>query len=151
MKILGTDHTSFTVSSLERSLKFYVETLGFSVRSRRQIRDDYFRKIVDLPESVVEAAFLSITGSDHILELFEYVVPRGIPADVRNNNPGSAHLSLLVEDLHAAYEELKAKGVQFRSPPVPIDAGPARGGMAAYMLDPDGITIELYQPAGMRR
>ena len=31
MKLTGIDHTSYTVSSLERSLEFYVGLLGFEV------------------------------------------------------------------------------------------------------------------------
>ena len=80
------------------------------------------------------------------LELFEYVKPLGIAADTRTNNPGSSHIAFYVEDLHAAYEELRSKGVRFRSPPIYIDAGAGKGGHALYMFDPDGITVELYQP-----
>jgi catechol 2,3-dioxygenase-like lactoylglutathione lyase family enzyme len=65
---------------------------------------------------------------------------------VRNNNPGSAHLCLFVEDLPNACRELAAQGVRFRSEPVYLDEGPNTGGWAVYMLDPDGITIELFQP-----
>lgn len=146
MKIVGAEHTSYTVSNLERSLEFYVGLLGCQVLWRREITDKYFRDIVGFPDCVVKAAHLSIPGTAHTLELFEYVQPRGTSADVRTNNPGSSHIAFLVEDLSSAYEELKAKGVSFRSPPVMIDQGVHTGGYSAYMLDPDGITMELYQP-----
>ncbi len=51
-----------------------------------------------------------------------------------------------MEDLRAAYEDLKARGVRFRSAPIEIDAGVNKGGVSLYMLDPDGITVELFQP-----
>jgi catechol 2,3-dioxygenase-like lactoylglutathione lyase family enzyme len=35
MKIIGADHTSYTVSNLERSLEFYVDLLGFDVLWQR--------------------------------------------------------------------------------------------------------------------
>jgi len=147
MKVIGSDHTSFTVSNLDRSLEFYAGRLGFEViHVRPNIVNKYFRDIVGFPEGVVRGAFLRIPGTEHCLELFEYVTPRGVSLDVRNNNPGSAHIALLVEDLKLAYEELKAKGVRFRSPPIDLDEGPNVGGVAVYMLDPDGITIELFQP-----
>ena len=50
----------------------------------------------------------------------------------------------------AAYEELKARGVEFRSPPVEITAGANQGGWGVYLLDPDGITVELFQRPGKR-
>jgi catechol 2,3-dioxygenase-like lactoylglutathione lyase family enzyme len=148
MKITGADHTSFTVANLERSLEFYVGLLGLQLSWRREITNRYFREIVGFPDCVVKAAHLRIPGTDHKLELFEYVSPRGVPADVRTNNPGSSHISLYVENLQAAYEELKSKGVRFRSPPVGIDAGANKGSKSLYLLDPDGITVELFEKSG---
>lgn len=148
MKITGADHTSFTVSNLERSLAFYHDLLGFEIlHLRPQITNKYFRDIVGFPDGIIKGAFLAIPGTEHRLELFEYVHPRGSALDVRNNNPGSTHIALNVDDLVPLYETLKAKGVQFRSPPIYLDEGPNTGGWAVYMLDPDGITIELFQPA----
>jgi catechol 2,3-dioxygenase-like lactoylglutathione lyase family enzyme len=146
MQIMGVDHTSYTVSKLERSLEFYAGFLGFELLWQREISNQYFRDIVALPDCVVKAAHLRIPGSNHKLELFEYLAPRGRAVDVQTNNPGSSHLSLVVDDLPAAYAELQAKGVPFRSAPVEIDAGVNKGGYALYMLDPDGITVELFQP-----
>src|SRR4051812_39244286 len=103
MNITGIDHTSFTVSNLERSLEFYVNVLGLELLWQRKITNEYFRAIVGMPDCVVQAAHLQIPGSTHKLELFEYTTPRGQPADIRTNNPGSAHLSLCVTDLTEAY------------------------------------------------
>lgn len=148
MKILGADHTSFTVSNLEQSIAFYVENLGFALLYvRPEITNRYFRAIIGWPDAVVKGAMLAIPGTTHQLELFEYVHPRGASADVQTNNPGSAHVSYFVDDLQAFYVTLTAKGVRFRSPPVMLDEGPNQGGFALYMLDPDGITIELFQRA----
>jgi catechol 2,3-dioxygenase-like lactoylglutathione lyase family enzyme len=146
MKITGADHTSFTVSNLDRSLAFYRDMLGFEVIwIRPQITNQYWRDIVGFPDAVVRGAFLAIPGTTHRLELYEYMHPRGTPADVRTNNPGSVHLCLYVDDARALYAELIAKGVQFRSAPVDLNEGPNIGGVAMYMLDPDGITLELFQ------
>ena len=145
MAITGVDHTSFTVSNLERSLEFYSGVLGFEFLWRRETKNEYFRAIVGLPDCVVQAAHLRIPGTTHKIELFEYVVPRGHAADVRNNNFGSAHLGLYVDDLFEMYNTLRGRGVEFRSPPILIDAGVNTGGYAVYLLDPDGITIELFQ------
>jgi len=117
MQVTGADHTSFTVSNLDRSLEFYVGLLGCELLGRRDITNQYFRDIVGFPECVVRAAWLRIPGSDHKLELFEYVKPLGIPVDTRTNNPGSSHISFYVDDLCEAYEELSLKGVRFRSLP----------------------------------
>lgn len=147
MKIVGAEHTSYTVSNLERSLDFYVGLLGCELLWQRMNSSQYLRDVVGFPDCVIKQAYLRIPGSEHRLELFEYVTPQGVPADVRTNNTGSSHIAFLVQDLPGAYEELKAKGVRFRSPPTFIDSGANQGGYDAYMLDPDGITMELFQPS----
>jgi len=145
VRIIGADHTSYTISNLERSLAFYVGVLGCETLWQREITNEYFSEIVGLPGCVVKAAHLRIPGSEHRIELFEYVQPAGSGADVRTNNVGSSHISLVVDDLNAAYQDLKEFGVQFRSPPVEITSGPNKGGWGIYLLDPDGITVELFQ------
>jgi catechol 2,3-dioxygenase-like lactoylglutathione lyase family enzyme len=145
MKIISADHTSYTVADIERSLAFYVGLLGCEVLWQREITEKYFCDIVCGCECRVLAAHLQIPGSDHHLELFQYLQPEGEKADVRPFNTGSSHISFVVEDLQAAYEELRSQGVKFRSPPVLITAGANRGGWGVYMEDPDGIIMELFQ------
>jgi catechol 2,3-dioxygenase-like lactoylglutathione lyase family enzyme len=147
MKPIGLHHTSYSVSNLERSLAFYVDLLGCEVIWQREIREGYFGAIVGFPGCVVKAAHLRIPGSDHVLELFEYVSPPGQAVDMSTNRPGSSHMCFVVDDLPAYYQELQAKGARFRSPPVEIDAGVNRGAYCLYLLDPDGIAVELLQRA----
>jgi catechol 2,3-dioxygenase-like lactoylglutathione lyase family enzyme len=143
--IVGAHHTSFTVANLERSLAFFRDVLELEVVGRREVRDDYFSQIVGLPHCVVKAALLRIPGGHHI-ELFEYLEPRGESVAPRPCDSGSAHLSLLTDDLPALYERLRARGVDFVSEPVLITAGPNRGGYGVYLRDPNGILLELFQP-----
>jgi lactoylglutathione lyase len=147
MKPIGLHHTSYTVSNLDHSLHFYVELLGCEVLWQREIREAYFGAIVGFPGCVVKAAHLRIPGSDHILELFEYLSPHDDPVEMGTNQPGSSHLCFIVQDLPAYYQELQAKGATFRSEPITIDAGTNRGARCLYLLDPDGIAIELLQRA----
>jgi catechol 2,3-dioxygenase-like lactoylglutathione lyase family enzyme len=148
MGVIGADHTSFTVSNLDRSVAFYCDLLGFRLlRQRPEITNNYFRAIVGIPDAQVRDAWIEIPGTSHRLELFEYQHPRGTPQTLTPNNPGSSHLAYLVDDLQAMFPKLKAAGVEFISEPVYLDEGPNTGGWALYMKDPDGIVIELFQPA----
>jgi catechol 2,3-dioxygenase-like lactoylglutathione lyase family enzyme len=144
--ITGAHHTSFTIADLDRSLAFFRDRLGLEVISTREIANDYFGRIVGLPGCRVKAAMLRIPGSDHHVELFEYLVPGGLPCLPRPCDPGSAHLSLLVDDLPAFYEKLRRDNVAFVSEPVRIESGPNQGGYGVYLRDPGGILIELFQP-----
>lgn len=56
-------------------------------------------------------------------------------------------MGFYVADIQAAYERLLASGVRFNSPPQEIIRDGKLAGKALYLLDPDGITVELFQLA----
>lgn len=144
--VTGAHHTSFTVAALDRSVEFFRDRLGLELLFTREIRDDYFGRIVGLPGCRVKAALLRIPGSGHHVELFEYLTPSGAPHHLRPCDPGSSHLSFLSDDLPGLYQRLKAEGVEFASEPVRIEAGPNAGGYGVYLRDPNGILLEFFQP-----
>jgi len=146
--LIGAHHTSFTVADLDRSLAFFRDVLGLEVMFVREVRDEYFSQIVGLPGCVVRAALLRLPGASHFVELFQYLNPpsRASATPLRPCDPGSTHLSFLVDDLPAYFQRLKSKGLDFVSEPVRITAGPNQGGYGIYLRDPNGILIELFQP-----
>jgi catechol 2,3-dioxygenase-like lactoylglutathione lyase family enzyme len=145
-EILGAHHTSFTVANLDRSLEFFRDWLGLEVVFTREVSDAYFSRIVGIPGCRVKAALLRLPGGAHHIELFEYLSPSGHPHQPRPCDPGSSHLSFLVDDLPALHARLCTQGVAFVSEPVRIEAGPNAGGYGVYLRDPNGILIELFQP-----
>jgi catechol 2,3-dioxygenase-like lactoylglutathione lyase family enzyme len=144
-RIVGAHHTSFTVADLDSSVAFFRDALGLELLYVREIRDDYFAAIVGLPGCAVRAALLHLPGSAHHVELFQYLEPSGQPVQPRPCDPGSSHLSFLVDDLPALHAQLQPM-VRFDSEPVLITAGPNQGGYGVYLRDPNGILIELFQP-----
>jgi lactoylglutathione lyase len=62
---------------------------------------------------------------------------------------GPRHAGITVSDLDrslALYEELRGRGVRFRSDgPVEMTAGANAGGKSLYALDPDGSICELHE------
>jgi len=148
MQARGIHHTGYTVSDLDRSVAFYCDELGCEIVSRQEKEGGYLAAIVGYPDAHVRMAHLRVPGGEHVLELFEYLAPPGDRPDVQPCNVGASHLCFLVDDLRALYERLLARGVRsFVSPPVEVDTGINRGGLALYLRDPDGITVELFQPA----
>jgi catechol 2,3-dioxygenase-like lactoylglutathione lyase family enzyme len=146
-KITKAHHTGFTVRSLERSLGFYRDLLGFEVVFQWNPKAPYIGEIVGYPDVDLHAAILRIPNSDTFLELLEY---RGIPeatVDMANGNIGNGHIAFTVDELDPLYERLKASGVASVSPPVTPTIGPNRGGRAVYMIDPDGFRVELIETA----
>jgi lactoylglutathione lyase len=144
-KITKAHHTGLTVRSLERSIEFYRDTLGFEIAFQWNPRAPYVAELVGYPTVDLHSAILRIPNSDVFLELLEY---RGIPQsinDMSNGNIGNAHIAFFVDELEPLYERLTALGVKSISRPVTPTIGPNQGGRAVYLIDPDGFRIELIE------
>jgi catechol 2,3-dioxygenase-like lactoylglutathione lyase family enzyme len=140
-------HTGFTVRSLERSVAFYRDLLGFEVVFQWNPQEPYIGELVGYPDVDLHSAILRIPNSEVFLELLEY---RGIPektVDMANGNIGNGHIAFFVDQLDSFYEQLKGRGVKSVSPPVTPTIGPNKGGRAVYLIDPDGFRVELIETA----
>jgi len=67
--ITGHNHTSLTVSDLERSIAFYTENLGFRVAERFEAKGEGIERITALPGAHLNIAFLTL--GDFRLELIQ--------------------------------------------------------------------------------
>lgn len=156
MAFIGVWHTSFTVADLARSVRFYVDVLGFELIAEQVQHNEYTARLVGFPDAHLKVALLTmpravVGSSRHHVELVEYVHPRGEPTDVTTNRPGAPHLALITNDIHADFERMKSQGVRFKAEaPVAIAAGVNQGGFTVYFTDPDGITLEMVQPPAGR-
>ena len=143
-KVLATNHTSFTVSNLDRITAFFRDALGFEVTDKAPRDPRAMESISGVVGAEVMIAY--VRGPGHSLELIEYTSPgergavRPRPCDV-----GFAHVAFDVDDIDAAIAASEPHGVNPVAQPVTIDQGPNRGGKVAYLRDWDGITIEFIQ------
>lgn len=138
MRSPGVHHTGITVSDLDRSVEFY-EQLGFEVVERMEEEGEEVERGTGVAAARLRVAMLQ--GPNSRLELIEYLQPADGPAPHPNNGIGAAHVCLEVEDVDAAVDELRGRGVQFLSDPITHEAGIRW----VYAKDPDGITAELLQ------
>ena len=126
------DHVGIAVRELDAALAFYRDTLGLEV---------------DAPEEVgsqrVRAHFVR-TG-EALLELLEPTQPDSpIGRYVDKRGPGLHHIALRVDDIQAALDHLKARGVRL------IDEAPregAHGSLVAFIhpASAHGVLVELKQ------
>lgn len=144
-KVLATNHTSFTVSDLDRTIAFFRDALGFEVTSKAPRNPDVVSRITGIPGTDMMIAF--VRGPGHSLELIQYLGPkegrgrvRSLPCDV-----GFAHVAFDVDDIDAAVAAAAEHGVGVIGEIAIIDQGPNAGGRVAYLRDHDGITIEFIQ------
>ncbi len=143
-RVLRTNHTSFTVSDLDRATAFFNEALGFEVVSKAPRDPALIESITGVAGANILVVFLQAPG--HRIELIQYLDPedRG-RVEARPCDTGFAHIAFDVDDIDAAIAAARPHGVHPIGPPTEIDDGPNRGCRVAYLRDPDGITIELIE------
>jgi catechol 2,3-dioxygenase-like lactoylglutathione lyase family enzyme len=143
----GPRHAGITVSDLDRSLEFYCGLLGLELLWRRLYEEREITRIVGVPEAIgIEVAMLRVPGSEVDVELLQY---HGCDSPSGSSPPshhGTGHFCVFVTGIDALYEELRTKGIEFRSDgPVEMSAGVNAGGKSLYALDPDGYIFEFHQ------
>lgn len=142
----GMAHVGVTVADLERAVRFYTEGLGLEVAVRQTSAAGYLA-LTGYPGLEIATAFVEAPGDGVRIELQEY---RGV-GDHGAREPGTApvgssHICFLVDDVAATLERAETVGGSRVTDPWAIDSGINTGGAAVYLRDPDGYTIELFQP-----
>lgn len=140
--VRSVQHTGLVVSDLEASLAFYREMFGVEPDFVQRSEGPGLDEATGLQGAVVQWAFVTLGSSQ--LELLEYEAPPGDARVPGSADLGCAHICLEVDDIHQAYEELAAKGVQFRTPPAKLD-DPLKDYWMCHFVDPDGLPMELFQ------
>jgi len=115
-------HTMVRVTDIEASLRFYCEALGLQEISRREYPQDRYT-LVFLAAPGDESAQVELT---HNWDPENYAGGRNF-----------GHLAYQVDNIYAACERLRDRGVTILRPP--------RDGRMAFVRSPDNISIELLQ------
>ena len=142
------DHFALTVSNIERSQEFYV-LFGFQpVLAEPELLDaDWISEMTSFPNTQLRVQVLRMPESDSLLELLEYVNPKGESFAAKPAfHVGSAHVCFVVDDIESECNRLESLGVPLRSRYITVPAGYAAAGVkSVYGSDPDGYTFELVQ------
>jgi catechol 2,3-dioxygenase-like lactoylglutathione lyase family enzyme len=132
---------------MDRALGFYRDLLGFDEIVDEDLVGDAIDAQVAIEDAHLRTVMLVRAPEGPMLELIAYRRPPSTPRPptARQNDIGCDHLCLLVDDIDAEYHRLRDAGVVFTSPPQFIDEGHFEGDYAVFCLDPDGLTVELWQ------
>jgi len=144
----GVAAVGMTVADVARSRAFFTEVLGFEPVSEHEVAGPDYDRLQGVFALRMRVARLRL--GDEILELTEYLAPRGrpLPPDARSNDRSFQHVAIVVRDMDRAYARLRRHGVTHASPePQTLPAwNRAAGGIRAfYFKDPDGHALELLQ------
>ncbi len=126
------DHIGIAVNNLDEALKLYSEVLGLELVGT---------EIVE--EQKVRVAFLPVGDTE--VELLESTSPDGpISKFIEAKGQGIQHLAFKVDDIDAAIEEMKEKGMRMIDEKPRYGAGGAR---IAFMhpKSSNGVLIELCE------
>jgi methylmalonyl-CoA/ethylmalonyl-CoA epimerase len=132
MKILNIDHIGIAAKSIDDASPFWTDVLGISAAGKETVAE---QKVVTL--------FLPVAGSE--LEVLESTAPDGAIAKfIGNRGEGVHHIALRVDNIDAALNELREKGVRL------IDEKPryGAGGARIAFIHPQsthGILLELVE------
>jgi methylmalonyl-CoA epimerase len=128
------DHVGIAVKNLDEALAFYRDALGLHVEVAEEVASQRVRAhFIAAGQSSLE--LLEPTDADSVIAT--YVEKRG---------PGLHHITLRVDDVRAALEQLKARGVRL------VDEQPrpgAEGALVAFIHPSaaQGVLVELKQAA----
>jgi serine phosphatase RsbU (regulator of sigma subunit)/predicted enzyme related to lactoylglutathione lyase len=114
----------------DRSLKFYVDQLGFSVVADGRFEFGRWVAIAPPDGSAILALIAPKRGSEN----YKFI---GRPT----------HIGFIAEDINATYELWRSRGVHFHHPPQPE----LWGGTFAKFMDVDGNSFELIASDEMSR
>jgi len=118
-------HFHLICSKLEDTERFFTGMLGAKLIERRKF-------------GTADGATLDLNGTTINLRVKRE--DESITSGSSQRSFGYDHLALEVEDVDAAYKELKEEGITFTIPPTDVV-----NGRMAFLKGPDGITIELFQ------
>jgi catechol 2,3-dioxygenase-like lactoylglutathione lyase family enzyme len=130
----GIQHCALVVSDLDESKRFYGQALGLAEIPR--------------PESFKFAGAWFRAGSDevHLIVERDTTMRAGGAATGEGLSVGLVtHLALEVDDLGAMLGRLVEHGVEVGSGPMPRGDGVDQ----AFLLDPDGYVIEVFERTGI--
>jgi lactoylglutathione lyase len=144
-RLLAFGHVGIQVADLDRSRAFYKEIVGLVEVERLTRDDEYLRRLTGYPDVVLDIALFVEPASGVLLELIEYHGVERVPVDAATANPGTCHVCFEVGDVDAIYARAIAAGYGAVHEPVTPTSGRWTGGRSVYLIDPDGVRIELVQ------
>ena len=123
------DHIGIAVKSLDATLPFYTDILGFTCTAIEEVASEYVR-----------VAFLDANNVK--IELLESLNPQSAIAKfIEKRGEGIHHIAFGVESIESRIEELKQKGIRMINDSPKQGAG---GAMVAFMHPKSGQGV-LYE------
>ena len=139
-------HTNLIAKDWRALARFYQDVVGcVPVPPERHYQGADLERGTGVPGAEVRGAHLRLPGhgpDGPTLEIFTYTTAAERPATAVNQ-PGFGHLAFMVDDVHAAREEVLAAGGRAIGDVVTLTAPNGARVTWTYLTDPEGNVIEL--------
>jgi catechol 2,3-dioxygenase-like lactoylglutathione lyase family enzyme len=137
-----------TVRDMDTSVAFFRDVLTFENVSDDEVAGREYEQLTGV--FGVRLRVVRMRLGDEVLELTEYLAPRGrpAPADSRSNDRWFQHAAIVVTDMDAAYRRLRKHKVEHAStgPQTLPEWNKAAARIRAfYFKDPDDHVLEVIQ------
>jgi lactoylglutathione lyase len=142
---ISLSHIGICVSDLARSLRFYVNGLGFEPVMDYEVGPEY-GVLMEVPAPRVASQFLRRDGVS--IELLQFLEPGHEGDGTRRpmNRLGLTHLCVRVDDVDDAAAQIRAAGgAVLDSTRTRTDLGGGAVTDFVYCTDPDGVRVELMR------
>jgi catechol 2,3-dioxygenase-like lactoylglutathione lyase family enzyme len=145
------NHVGISVTDVEKSIEFYRDALGLTLFQDQMISGPDVDEHCNVEDGRFRMVLLIDTAGNAVeLWGWENPKPRVKPPEHSHfTSVGIIEIGLLVEDMDAAEKRLAEKGYRFRDRLWVFGRGKGWfGGSYAkirYVLDPDGVQVELIQ------
>ncbi len=142
---IGLLRATLSVSDMEKSLLFYRDILGFTVRSVSPYNAPNLRRMFHVPEGVVPE-FALLDASPEQPRALGLVYAPGVVIDRKANMHYAPAIVFNTNSLDLIHKRMLAQNVEVLQAPAPLldFTGKAIGREAAY-YDPDGARIVLFE------
>lgn len=138
-------HVGIVVEDLERSLRFYRDVLGLTVRSSALESGPFIDHLLSLRGVAVRTCKLGVGEGGAMIELLAFENPPASPRrDISVRTPGPTHVALTVTDVSAISRAIREGGGKLIGDPRQSPDGKV---VACYAQDPEGNLLELVEQA----
>src|SRR5690554_2400998 len=132
MNVKKLDHIGIAVKNLDETLKFYQEILGLECVDTEVVEEQKV-KVAFVPVGDTELEFLESTEEDGPIAKF-----------IEKKGEGIQHIAFRVDNIEAAIEEMKEKGIRMIDEKPRYGAGGARIAFC-HPKSTNGVLIELSE------
>jgi len=140
------NHVSITVKNLDQVIDWFRNVMGCTnIWEPYEYKRGLIETVTGIPGAHLRVQKVQV--QDFVLEFIQYLSPPGKELKGNTNDVGYPHIGFVVDDINETYENLRQKGVQFKSPPCTVTDknNPMFGGQLVYFWGPEGMTLELFQ------